>query len=249
MGQSHGAVDRNVGKHKGKTVAIFADYDGCWDFAAAANNNPELLENMNRSIEEMCLRDNKSPLYTVEQVNDMLMDFVDEITMDAKRVILFVGSNRQSEGIELINIDHHKNGHSMNELRKLAAVKGWEFNDARLDKEIGNAAVQDTFKKGSAVLKREMAENNFKELDSDTEVYFFDDVKNYLDKTLHGAKIPSHIHFHTVWFKPRDLILGNASAEEQLRVRDSNRGLACADDLSNLCWADAEDAFVQFLIA
>jgi len=79
---------------KGDVVAIFADYDGCFDLV-----NP-LLTDDHQSSPGFFRHYKKSPLYMQERIK--LIDGLKAITRGASKVILFVGSNRQSNHLDEI---------------------------------------------------------------------------------------------------------------------------------------------------
>eukprot|EP00930_Biecheleria_cincta_P057158 TRINITY_DN43130_c0_g1_i1.p1 TRINITY_DN43130_c0_g1~~TRINITY_DN43130_c0_g1_i1.p1 ORF type:complete len:353 (+),score=43.50 TRINITY_DN43130_c0_g1_i1:61-1059(+) len=192
-----------------RTVAIFADYDGCFDITSASN-----MENSSQfrlHLEKMLAREKKPKLHSVEEMQELLMGFVHKITAGASEVILFIGSNRQSEDIEQNCMFHNKNRHCKTSLQELASQENWTFNQARLDEVLPPKA--DDWSEGSKHLKRLMAEHNFRKLKGPTDVYFFDDVEPYLQSTAESADIPQNINFHTVHFSWFDLMLGDQSME------------------------------------
>lgn len=183
-----------------RRVAIFADYDGCWDLPCAASQpGSELLESMTTDFEAKVEDTNNT--HTVENVNDLVMTFVKEqIIKGASEVTLFIGSNRQSDELEEMNEERNRNGKALTELSKLAKHVGWKFNPARLADIMPSPQVAEIFRLGSDKLKLEAVHHLFKELHTETHVYFFDDVPDYLVYTLNEAIIPPHIHFHIVYF-------------------------------------------------
>jgi len=183
-----------------RRVAIFADYDGCWDLPCAASQpGSQLLKNMTTKWEAKV--EDTINRHTVENVNKLVMTFVREkIIRNASEVTLFIGSNRQCDELEELNQEFNKNGHALTELRNLAKRFGWKFNPARLADRMPAPQVARIFRSGSDNLKLEMVHNLFKELHSETDVYFFDDAPDYLFKALKEARIPPHIHFHIVYF-------------------------------------------------
>lgn len=192
-----------------RTVAIFADYDGCFDIMSAANI--ETRSPFRLHLEKMLAREKKAALHTVEEMQELLLGFLHKITAGASEVILFIGSNRQNEDIEQSGIFRNKNGHCKTSLQEFAHQKHWTFNEARLDDVIPPKA--DDWSEGSKHLKRLLAEHNFKKLEGPTDVYFFDDVEDYLKATAETADIPDLVNFYTVHFSWFDLMLGDQPME------------------------------------
>jgi len=183
------------------TVAIFADYDGCWD--VISETNP--LAN-----EEAFQKEGAN--YTF--VKGILESAIASITSD-KKVILFVGSNRQSSQLDDHNNERNNNGLA---LGKNGSFERWTEKNKTKDWSLNKALLSDgdtpfsswgndrespwRFGEKDEDLKVRIAENNFKYLDctDKMDVFFFDDKANYLEHVRKTAKIPQHINFYTVHY-------------------------------------------------
>jgi len=183
------------------TVAIFADYDGCWDVISETNPlaNEEVFQANGAN-------------YTF--VKDVLESAIASITHD-KDVILFVGSNRQSPQMDILNNKLNQNGlalgknGSFERWAETKKTKGWSLNKALLSD--GNVPFSSWDSDGASSwrpvekekdAKVRIAENNFKYLNCNgkVDVFFFDDKANYLEHVRKTAKIPQHINFYTVHY-------------------------------------------------
>jgi len=194
-------------------VAIFADYDGCWDIISKTNPkaNTEFWDS------KFTQGSATKRSYTVAK--GILEDAVTSITHD-KSVILFVGSNRQSSTDDDTNAKSNGNGHALGPQGAFEgwAMKyksiGWTLNKALLSdgdtpfSSWGNARPSPWRKRESdGDLKVRIVENNFKYL-SDVggkiDVFFFDDMAEYLKDVREKATIPAYINLYTVhysWFE------------------------------------------------
>jgi len=179
-----------------KTVAIFADYDGCFDIISPSNPAGAKLDNMVNYADQIGrLRHPRS------YAENVLKKFLGEITAGAEKVILFSGSNRQSRKADDYNALQNDNGSAMVGLKQLAEARGWHFNPKLLEDVGVNPSAVMSGKDGSSRIKQLLAENNFTCLkDQYTEVYFFDDVEKYLNYTREKATIPENIKLKTVWY-------------------------------------------------
>jgi hypothetical protein len=177
-----------------RTVAIFADYDGCWDVISETNPlaNEKVFQTEGARLERA----------------------IASITR-GKKVILFVGSNRQSSRIDNFNNGHNRNGlalgkdGSFERWAEKHKTKGWSLNKALLSD--GDTPFSSWgkdrpspwgFSEKDEDLKVRIAENNFKYLNctDKIDVFFFDDKADYLEHVRKTAKIPQHINFYTVHY-------------------------------------------------
>mmetsp|Transcript_122273 Transcript_122273/g.224157 ORF Transcript_122273/g.224157 Transcript_122273/m.224157 type:complete len:354 (-) Transcript_122273:390-1451(-) len=178
-----------------KIVAIFADYDGCFDIISPSNlagTKMDKMFNYAKQIDRL--------LYPRHHAEKMLTDFLDKITANAGRVILFSGSNRQSRKADECNAVQNDNGVAMTGLKALAEDKKWQFESVLLEDAGKNPSDILSAKGGSSEIKRMLAENNFTRLTGPTDVYFFDDIEKYLKYTRDTANIPDNIELKTVHF-------------------------------------------------
>jgi len=183
------------------TVAIFADYDGCWD--VISETNPKANEEVFQAV---------GANYTF--VKDILESAIASITHN-KKVTLFVGSNRQSSQLNNFNNERNQNGLALGKdgfferWAEKNQTKGWSLNKALLSD--GDASFS-SWGNGRASpwgvgekdedLKVRIAENNFKYLNGadKIDVFFFDDKAHYLEHVRKTAKVPPHINFYTVHY-------------------------------------------------
>eukprot|EP00928_Gymnodinium_smaydae_P040448 TRINITY_DN27432_c0_g1_i2.p1 TRINITY_DN27432_c0_g1~~TRINITY_DN27432_c0_g1_i2.p1 ORF type:complete len:313 (+),score=46.98 TRINITY_DN27432_c0_g1_i2:128-1066(+) len=180
-------------------LAIFADYDGCWDIISPTNQmaRPRRLTRMEE-----------------EQVK-LLRSSVAYLSRKRERIIIFVGSNRQDHRVDQFNAYRNGNGLALGTgggFERLVAdyaEEGWELNKALLaDGDEPFSAWNNQSKIFDWVngeeAKRELVENNLqqlRELES-VDVYFFDDVDYYLNYVRYHADIPRNVNFYTVLFNP-----------------------------------------------
>lgn len=171
-----------------KNVAIFADYDGCFDIISPSNPSDGKMDKMFEYAEQINrLIENK------KVAQDLLTEYLNNITADAGRVILFSGSNRQSPKADTDNSIQNDNGLSIEGLRELAKNKNWEWNGNLLDVPIVNPFQ----------LKQQIVETHcsiFVDKDVEWEAYFFDDIEKYLKYVQKNAKIPPNVKLNTVLF-------------------------------------------------
>jgi len=178
-----------------KTVAIFADYDGCFDIISRSNLAGAKMDKMFDYAKQI-----NRLLYPRRHAEKMLTDFLDKITADAGQVLLFSGSNRQSRKADESNAVQNDNGLAMTGLKGLAEDKGWQFKSILLEDAAKNPKEIMSVVGGSSEIKRMLAENNFTCLTGPTDVYFFDDIEKYLKYTREKANIPENIELKTVHF-------------------------------------------------
>lgn len=191
---------------RAKIAAIFLDYDGCGDIISPSNPmNHNNGEKWKQYLEPRGL--------TYQQVAGYLWNALEQIGEGRDKVILFVGSNRQSIYHDRFNGEHNENGLALGTdggFELLAAKykdKGWELNKALLaDGGVLGSAWNNASKRYDwsidEVVKKELAENNFKQLQNlgPVDAYFIDDKKKYIDYARHQAKVPENINFYTVHF-------------------------------------------------
>mmetsp|Transcript_61435 Transcript_61435/g.116123 ORF Transcript_61435/g.116123 Transcript_61435/m.116123 type:complete len:355 (-) Transcript_61435:390-1454(-) len=176
-------------------VAIFADYDGCFDVISPSNPAGAKMDKMFDYAKEI-----DRLLYPRSHADEMLTDFLKTITADAFEVILFSGSNRQSRKVDEDNAAQNQNGLAMTGLKELAEDNGWQFEPNLLEDAGKNVSEIMSAVGGSSEVKRMLAENNFQRLTGPAEVYFFDDIEKYLKYTRDTANIPDNIELKTVHF-------------------------------------------------
>lgn len=180
---------------EGHTVAIFADYDGCFDLISPSNPAGAKMDKMFDYADQI-----GKLLHPRIYVQKLLEDFLKEITVGAARVVVFSGSNRQSRKADEFNSVQNENGLAMMGLEKLAEQKGWQFNDNLLeDAGINPGDIMNSVG-GSSKIKQMLAEKNFDHLKGPATVYFFDDVEKYLKFIRKHATIPKNIELKTVLF-------------------------------------------------
>lgn len=198
----------------GRTVAIFADYDGCFDIISPSNQQ-EANQMLDYADQTGRLKNSK------QHAQDLLKNCLRDITTGAENVVLFSGSDRVSSKVDDFSAAMNGNGLAMAGLRALAEEKGWKFNPNLLEDAglsagkytppgLGRFTTHDAklddrhpgihHQPGSMEIKRLLVESNFKHLTGLSEVYFFDDVQSNLEYTRDKACIPDHIEFKTVWF-------------------------------------------------
>mmetsp|Transcript_61433 Transcript_61433/g.116117 ORF Transcript_61433/g.116117 Transcript_61433/m.116117 type:complete len:283 (-) Transcript_61433:77-925(-) len=178
-----------------KNVAIFADYDGCFDIISPSNLAGAKMDKMFDYAKQI-----HRLIYPRRHAEKMLTEFLDEITADAAQVILFSGSNRQSRKADESNAMQNDNGLAMTGLKELAAERKWQFQSNLLEDSGTNPSKIMNAKGGSSEIKKQLAENNFRFLTGPTDVYFFDDIEKYLKYTQEKATIPENIELKTVHF-------------------------------------------------
>eukprot|EP00440_Ansanella_granifera_P049221 gb/GFBE01053330.1/.p1 GENE.gb/GFBE01053330.1/~~gb/GFBE01053330.1/.p1 ORF type:complete len:443 (+),score=52.70 gb/GFBE01053330.1/:1-1329(+) len=112
---------------RGEIVAIFADYDGCFDYISptATYSWPVMIQHRNKYPAP------KTGM-SWEFIARMLITSLEVITRDRKKVVLFIGSNRQTVMSDLRNADAHRNGSCRLAYEIIAKERGWELNRAML---------------------------------------------------------------------------------------------------------------------
>eukprot|EP00928_Gymnodinium_smaydae_P069011 TRINITY_DN5235_c0_g1_i1.p1 TRINITY_DN5235_c0_g1~~TRINITY_DN5235_c0_g1_i1.p1 ORF type:complete len:310 (+),score=39.15 TRINITY_DN5235_c0_g1_i1:62-931(+) len=179
-------------------LAIIADYDNCWD--SLSQTNPALKH---------------GGLVTRARYNAAMrfIDAVKSIAAGRERIILFVGSERQSLGMDKILASRFGNGLALGpdgafeKWAKTNKQHGWELNKALLaDGSEPFSAwnnVSKTFETGThKEVKRRIVENSLRQL-QDLElvdVYFFESHEKNLDYIRERVVVPRNIHFFTVFY-------------------------------------------------
>lgn len=214
---SDSSHDLEGGRRKmgmGSKLVIWADYDGCFDIISPTNTFAQKIyagqaKNMKKE------RNRVEPFKTLEEVQQMLRGKLKEMAAGYDEVTLFIGSNRQSEELENYNEKENQNGKSMTGLAQLVGELGaemdntppWKFNNAILETEGGHwneAKVREIFNRGSAPLKRRMAQHLWRHVSKSVaktgvDVVFFDDNAEYL-VAVAKEKIPQGMNLYLVHF-------------------------------------------------
>jgi len=178
-----------------RTVAIFADYDGCFDLISPSNPSGGKTDDKFDQAEKLGKK-----FHSRRHAERLLTDYLEKITHGADNVILFSGSNRQSRERDEFNATRNGNGLARIGLKQLAERYNWQYNPSSLE-DAGNLPIDIMGTHGgSEKIKQMLVENNFSCLTGPTEVYFFDDVEKYLDYVRENAKTPSNIELKTVLF-------------------------------------------------
>ena len=172
-----------------KVVEISADYDGCFDIISPSNRRGAKMDRMFEFAESI-----DRLLHTRASAEQLLHDFLDEITADAGGgVILFSGSNRQSPEQDNFNAAQNGHGESVDGLQQLAQIKGWGWDGTLL----GAGARPPTEIKQSIV---ERHCSTFAGTEVEVVVYYFDDIEKYLKHVREHAELPKNIELKTVLF-------------------------------------------------
>lgn len=168
-------------------VAIFADYDSCFDFYCMTDDEFQL-----------CLRRFPQPYQGMidrGKTMEVVDRYLDQITEGAAEVVLFSGSNRQFPDMEAGNAARNGNGLSRERLACLAADRGWRWNNAWLahggfeSYSDWSYLQQEDRSESMRKMKLDMLNNNLQTLageyqDSDSHVdlrvYYFDDLMEYV---------------------------------------------------------------------
>lgn len=213
------------------TAAIFADYDGCFDII-----NPKLAEYDGTMKNSPAWFEKPKTGYPAGNGAErdiavtVLNNFLDEITRDRERVILFVGSNRQSLKFDrVMKRTHGFAAIGEGGFEAIAAARGWQLNKALVaDAGVYGSAWTDASKAqpieidqytseiDEQNLKVMMCNNNLAELqkpewggNDKVDAYFFDDGAKYLSAARGEVRgvipvtIPANVKFYTVqydWF-------------------------------------------------
>lgn len=210
-------------------VAIFADYDACWDILVPPRG--------------LYIRFRPEELGEVEAWKDTAEGFlkraIDNITA-GREVTLFVGSNRQSQGLDATRTTDYKNGRALGQggaFEQLAEKLHFKLNKALLSDGLepfsgwNNSEALDPWGKGEADrdLKVRIVRNNFKQLNGtgNVSVFFFDDMSEFLDYVREKVRVElenNTIKFYTVhydWFEYLNNVrYGRARANQPLVAQD-----------------------------
>lgn len=219
-----------------RKVAIFADYDSCFDVV-----NPLIQDHKETTKYSRAYFKYWNVLDKRDAAVKILDSFLEEVCKDAT-VYLFVGSSRQSLAFDKI-LGRNNGGFEAiggGAYEAIAADRGWTMNYALLAdvpnnvprwcKDSEGAGWNDlakrqpiepgdsrTTKEDDQRLKLMMVENNFLQLPAEefgeVDCYFFDDRNEFLDYTRERCKIPSNINFYTVRWDFMGYIVDGWTAE------------------------------------
>jgi len=194
---------------KRPTVAIFADYDGCWDIISQVNP---------KQANERWF-DKNTPNKSYKQVTLPLRKKIEEITA-GKRVVLFMGSNRQSWEDDTYNYENNGNGLALGKgnsfeswVQEYGGLENncWELNTALLSDDEQPCSSWNDQRESPWVgwsqekTKTKLLENGIKQLllEDHVDLYFFDDHAEYLEHVRLNARIPPNMQLYTIhydWF-------------------------------------------------
>lgn len=194
---------------KRQTVAVLADYDRCWDIISATNPHANATKFNSQGFEK-----------SYENVTGNLRDQIETITSDS-RVILFVGSDRQSYQDDIVKAGMKINGRALGTGN---AFESWvhEFgHDWGTCWELNKALLSDSNQPCSSWNEERQSPKNTEETEEQTKVnllqnvikqllledfvklYVFDDNKDILEYVRLNAKIPKNMELTTIhydWF-------------------------------------------------
>eukprot|EP00419_Tripos_fusus_P010589 CAMPEP_0172657684 /NCGR_PEP_ID=MMETSP1074-20121228/2251_1 /TAXON_ID=2916 /ORGANISM="Ceratium fusus, Strain PA161109" /LENGTH=357 /DNA_ID=CAMNT_0013472813 /DNA_START=104 /DNA_END=1177 /DNA_ORIENTATION=+ len=199
-------------KRTGPTVAILADYDGCWDIISATNSMADATEFNQKGFTK-----------SYEDVALDLRTKIKNIASDRSesRVILFVGSDRQSYEDDMVKAAARKNGRALgadNAFESWVMEFGdpygecWELNTVLLsdnNQPCSSWKEERTSPKKAQEpehqVKTKLLQNAIKQLllEDHVELYFFDDNAAILEHLRLNARIPSNMELTTIhhdWF-------------------------------------------------
>jgi len=197
-------------------VAIFADYDGCWDIISATSKWATEYE-----------KEGFQKSY--DYVSGLLKDKIEAITED-KHVILFVGSNRQSYADDSHNAQENSNGRALGAGNAFELWVNetwneygdcWELNRALLSDNQAPCSSWDKQnespwggKISSEQAKVKLLENGIKQLllEESMDIYFFDDDAGLLDYVRANAWIPPGMRLKTIQYDWHDYATGKTEA-------------------------------------
>jgi hypothetical protein len=171
-----------------RKVYIILDYDGCGDI-------------FSRELEEKIKKEHPESLNRFIKARKAFNEKLDEITRsrygEKVEVILLSGSSRQGEELEQFNMEHNQNGHSLDNLERLAKKKKWIFVRRYFAEDVAGKDLD------KIILQTNQLDFISKEAKKDerVDVYFFDDLQNILDSLeghfkKHPEKKPNTIHYH-----------------------------------------------------
>mmetsp|Transcript_117819 Transcript_117819/g.229100 ORF Transcript_117819/g.229100 Transcript_117819/m.229100 type:complete len:374 (+) Transcript_117819:51-1172(+) len=205
---------------KRPTVAIFADYDGCWDIISRTNiRKGESWFNQ------------ATPKHNYKTCTSPLRKKIKDITA-GKRVILFVGSNRQSWEDDDHNNEQNNNGLALgtdNAFERWVQEFGglenncWELNTALLSDNKQPCSSWNKRRESpwaswsSEKTKTKLLENGIKQLllEDHVDLYFFDDHADYLQHVRKYARIPPNMQLYTIHYAWLQYAKGATTGELQ----------------------------------
>lgn len=214
-----------------KIVVFSLDYDGCSEILFDTTVYKQFEQCYNyyhaapRDPGRQPYRENAEQFEKMKNFRKKLNDFLDEKAQDAKEVLVYVGSNRQSIDFDVWNANRNKNGLCFDNLPKLCKDKQWRFCPLLLaDTENGKIA-------GSAIMNKQLTcrfdktkvetiegqlldvKKRFPSLDDNVEFYFLDDdqeqiilpaLKNHNEAKANKQALPKNINIHLVacdWYQ------------------------------------------------
>eukprot|EP00928_Gymnodinium_smaydae_P043032 TRINITY_DN28923_c0_g1_i1.p1 TRINITY_DN28923_c0_g1~~TRINITY_DN28923_c0_g1_i1.p1 ORF type:complete len:317 (-),score=30.37 TRINITY_DN28923_c0_g1_i1:273-1223(-) len=204
--------------HRAPTLAIIADYDGCWDIISPTN--PRATHRMLPEKERRAAR--------------RLLRALNNISAGREEIIFFVGSARQGHRIDRYIAGKNGNGVALGRygaFEKWEAKfkhKGWTLNKALLSD--GNepfSAWNDPKKTFSwdpaEEIKVKLVENNLRYLEGlgPVDVYFFDDIDLILNHVHRFVEVPPNVNLYTVHYSPYSARVGTTNASP-IMAKDVN---------------------------
>jgi hypothetical protein len=215
-----------------RTIIFSLDYDGCMDC---------LFEGAYLRLSK--LRNIQAELKRLETVRADIIALFERITVGASRVILMLGSNRQSVSVDsrnraglerLVGPIPSNVGWARTDFVNFATKMGWELNKVLLADKVNGVAPgtgwDDADKDWSFVtgegrderVKKELLEFQFEqlsEISGPIDFYFFDDKVEYIDyareQLVKDRSIPSHVSFFTVHFDSCDYVIDDRRVDLQ----------------------------------
>jgi len=203
---------------KRRTVAIFADYDDCWDIISPTN-----------PITKKGVFNTKGFRRSHKDVVQSLVQKLEEITKFA-RVVLFVGSDRQSSSEDINSSKDKQNGLALGAdnafelwVQKFAGLPGhghcWELNKALLsdDDQPCSSWNQDRSLPMQGLSQKErkrmILENGIKQLllEEHVDLYLFDAHADFLTHVRSDARIPPNMQLHTFHYNWVDYASGKTT--------------------------------------
>eukprot|EP00928_Gymnodinium_smaydae_P069012 TRINITY_DN5235_c0_g2_i1.p1 TRINITY_DN5235_c0_g2~~TRINITY_DN5235_c0_g2_i1.p1 ORF type:complete len:301 (+),score=26.83 TRINITY_DN5235_c0_g2_i1:218-1120(+) len=202
-------------------LAIMAGYDNCWDSISVTNPM-----NMHK----------RSSFTRVAQVAALrLIRAVATVAAGRERVILFVGSVRQSVAVDRSLSAVYRNGAA---LGPNGAFEAWVARNKHRKWELNKALLADGSEPFSAwenssktyararqeEIKVRIVENNLRHLQGlgPVDVYFFDALESHLDYVHAHAAIPSNINFHSVFYDAYSYGLGDGQSFMPIVGKDNS---------------------------
>lgn len=234
--------------HKPRTVVLSLDYDGCMDVLFKGAHLRLSRRNMTAELKAL------------EAVRTYILSKFSELTKGASRVVLMVGSNRQS-----IRIDQHNRmllerevgevpsdvGSVRVDFSNLASSMGWELNKALLADKVNGVPAGTAWENSELdyplmqgkdnVTKKELIEFQFsqlQDLEGPIDFYFFDDrspLLDYVRETLvMDEQISPLLSFHTVHFDWFSHVIEHAALDlHAVDIQGQSRSLSDAPSRSD----------------